>query len=81
MDTVWLKDFLHFKLAPGGLDYVGINRSVDEDEQVHLKFDLLSSLLAMSEVSYILVRRESQYRIVVLHAWNFRCIHLLSIQY
>ena len=48
MDTVWLKDFLH--LAPRGLDYVGVDDSVDEDKQVHLNSDLPSSLQVMSEI-------------------------------
>lgn len=32
MDAVWLKDFFH--LAPQGLDYVGVDDSEVENEQV-----------------------------------------------
>lgn len=32
MDSVWLKDF--FSLAPQGLDYVGVDDSEVENEQV-----------------------------------------------
>lgn len=43
MDAVWLKDF--FSLAPQGLDYVGVDDSEIENEQVHFCVQSIHLLL------------------------------------
>lgn len=42
MDTVWLQNFLD--LTPRGQDYVGVDDSVEEDEQARTDLALYTSL-------------------------------------